>query len=126
MRHAELCTFLKTEALSDPLLQLAIGRLVAPGSTLVMEVVAPPPSNVGALLTGRGSIGTSGVAAEATGLEDADAAILAVVVARRGRRVITISPSLNEAATRGEDGGEGEEEREDTVDHFLIMARNQI
>lgn len=109
MRQVQLGTFLKAEALSDPLLQLAIRRLVAPGSTLVMEVVASPPSNVGALLTGRGSIGTSGVAAEATGLEDDDAAILAAtVVARRGRRVIAISPSLNEAAIGAEDDGKEE------------------
>ena len=108
MGHAELCTFLKTEALSDPLLQLAIRRLVAPGSASVVEIIAPPSSNVGALLAGRGSVGAGGDTAKATGLEDADAAILVVVVARRGRRVLAISPSLYEAATRGEDGDEKE------------------
>ena len=110
MRHAELCTFLKTEALSDPLLQLAIGRLIAPGSALVVEIIAPPSSNIGALLAGRGSVGAGGDAAEATGLEDANAAILAAVVARRGRRVFAISPSLNEATTGEEDDAEGEQE----------------
>lgn len=118
MGHTELCTLLKTEALSDPLLQLAIGRLVAPGSVLVVEIIAPPSSNVGALLAGRGSVGAGGDAAQSTGLEGDAAAILAAVVARRGRRVLAISPSLNEATTRGEDEGEGEEEREDTVDHI--------
>ena len=119
MGQIELSASLKTETLSDPLLQLAIGRLVAPRSVLVVEIIAPPSSNVGTLLAGRGSVGAGGDAAEATGLEDDAAAVLANVVARRGRRVLAISPSLDEVATGAEDGGGGEEKqkRGDAADH---------
>ena len=119
MGQIELSASLKTETLSDPLLQLAIGRLVAPRSVLVVEIIAPPSSNVGTLLAGRGSVGAGGDAAKAIGLEDDAAAVLANVVARRGRRVLAISPSLDEAATGAEDGSGGEEneKRGDTVDH---------
>ena len=119
MGQIELSASLKAETLSDPLLQLAIGRLVAPTSVLVVEIIAPPPSNVGTPLTGRGSVGAGGDAAEAIGLEDDAAAVLANVVARRGRRVLAISPSLDEAATGAEDGSGGEEKqkRGDAADH---------
>ena len=117
MRQAKLRAFLEAEALSDPLLQLAIGRLVAPGSIPVVEVVAPPSSNVGALLAGRGSVGD---AAESTGLGDGAAILAAAAVARRGRRVFAISPSLNEATSREEDDAEEEQEIGGrTADHTL-------
>ena len=112
MRQTELGAFLKAETPPDPLLQLAIGRLVTPWSIFAANIVAPPPSNVGALLALGGPVG-GGDGAQPTGLDRA--AVLTVVVARPGRRLVAITSSLNEATGAKEDDDE-KQEREEAVE----------